>query len=213
MDDVEPVKTETLTAVVDEPDNPIFFGVFVSEETADELGLDYEEIMLLARTAEMPTTPQLDALYQAMETLPENSEDHIHAVVERGPQESAAVWMWGLLGLAALIAIASSAVAIGLARFDGRQDDATLSALGARRLVRKSFAFWQAIVIAGVGTLVGAAMGLVPALALSANPAIPFAAPWLQIGITVVALPLVIACGSWLFATRSKVSARRMAIS
>ena len=120
--------------------------------------------------------------------------------------------MWGLLGLAGLIAIASSAVAIGLARFDGRQDDATLSALGAGRLVRKSFAFWQAVIIAGLGSVLGAATGLVPAWALSAV-GLPFVPPLLQIGLVVVGLPLLIACGSWLLATRNKVSARRMAIA
>jgi hypothetical protein len=56
-------------------------------------------------------------------------------------------------------------------------------------------------------------MGLIPALGLSANPDLPFAPPWLQLGLTVVALPLFIACGSWLFASRSKVSAWRMSIA
>jgi hypothetical protein len=60
--------------------------------------------------------------------------------------------------------------------------------------------------------VLGAATGLVPAWALSAV-GLPFVPPWLQIGIAVVALPLVIASGSWLLATRSKVSARRVAIA
>lgn len=116
------------------------------------------------------------------------------------------------LGRSALIALASSAIAIGLARFDGRQDDATLSALGAGRVVRKSFAFWQAIIIAGIGSVLGAATGLVPAWALSAI-GLPFEPPWLLIGSAVVGLPLLIAAGSWLLATRSKVSARRVSIA
>ncbi len=137
----------------------------------------------------------------------------LYAYPELGPQDFAESLVRGLLGLAGLIAIASSAVAIGLARFDGRQDDATLSALGAGRVVRRSFAFWQAIIIAGIGSLLGAAMGLVPAFALGGAVGMPFVPPWIPIGIAVVALPLVIACGSWLLATRSKVSARRVAIA
>jgi putative ABC transport system permease protein len=159
----------------------------------------------------MPDTQQQDALQQAIANLPGN-KGAIYANVEQGPPDYGTVWAWGLLGLAGLIAIASSAVAIGLARFDGRQDDATLSALGAGRVVRRSFAFWQAVIIAGIGSVLGAATGLVPAWALSAV-GLPFVPPWLQIGIAVVALPLVIACGSWLLATRSKVSARRVAIA
>ncbi|MCO5293786.1 MAG: hypothetical protein M9882_02605 [Homoserinimonas sp.] len=120
--------------------------------------------------------------------------------------------MWGLLGLAGLIAIASSAIAIGLARFDGRQDDATLSAIGAGRFVRKSFAFWQAIVITGIGSLLGAVTALVPAWALGPT-GLPFVPPWLQIGQIVIALPFLIAVGSWLLTMRSKVLARRVAIA
>jgi ABC-type lipoprotein release transport system permease subunit len=78
--------------------------------------------------------------------------------------------------------------------------------------VRKSFAFWQAVIIAGIGSVLGAATGLVPAWALGAT-GLPFVPPWLQIGLVVVALPLVIASGSWLLATRNKVSARRVAIA
>jgi hypothetical protein len=63
----------------------------------------------------------------------------------------------------------------------------------------------------GIGSLLGAAMGLVPALALSANPDLPFAAPWMQIALTVVVLPVVIAAGSLLPTMRSTLSARRMA--
>jgi hypothetical protein len=59
----------------------------------------------------------------------------------------------------------------------------------------------------------GAGMGLVPALALGANADTPFVAPWLQIGLTALALPLAIACGSWLFTRRSRISARRVTIA
>lgn len=210
-----PVRTKSLAAVVDRPAHPIYFGIFISPATADHLGLEYHDSTLVASTKTMPTTQQQDALYQAIAALPDNSNlygANIYADLETGPPNPGAPLVWGLLGLAGLIALASSAIAIGLARFDGRQDDATLSALGAGRVVRRSFAFWQAIIIAGIGSVLGAATGLVPAWALSAV-GLPFVPPWLQIGIAIVALPLVIACGSWLLATRSKVSARRVAIA
>jgi putative ABC transport system permease protein len=206
-----PQHRETLDAIVELPEHPGYFGVFITRATADRLGLDYRDTAILASTTIMPDTQQQDALQQAIANLPGN-KGAIYANVELGPPDYGTVWAWGLLGLAGLIAITSSAVAIGLARFDGRQDDATLSALGAGRVVRRSFAFWQAVIIAGIGSVLGAATGLVPAWALSAV-GLPFVPPWLQIGIAVVALPLVIACGSWLLATRSKVSARRVAIA
>ena len=208
-----PLRTETLPAVVDLPAHPIFFGVFVSKSTADAIGLDYENSAILASTRKAPDVSQTDALAAAMRSLPDSHGGQIFATVETGPPAFAQPWVWGLLGLSGLIAIASAAVAIGLARFDGRQDDATLSSLGAGHRVRRSFAFWQALVITGAGTVLGAGMGLVPALALGANADIPFAPPWLQIGLTAFALPLVIASGSWLFIRRNRVSGRRVTIA
>jgi putative ABC transport system permease protein len=208
-----PVRTNVLDAVLDAPEHPLYFGVFVSSTTADAIGLDYEESLVMASTATMPTTAQSDALTQAMASLPDNRRGEIYAQIERGPQPFATVWVWGLVGLSALIAVAAAAVAIGLARFDGRQDDATLSSLGAGRRIRRDFAFWQALVITGAGAVLGAAMGLVPALALSANADMPFAPPWLQVAVIAVALPLVIALGNWLFTRTSRVSARRVTIA
>lgn len=210
----KPTRTESLDAVVDQPANPIYFGVFISPSTADRMGLEYHDSVVLASTKTMPTTQQQDSLREAMSALPDNNHNGslIHANVEMGPADFAGPIAWGLLGLAGLIAIASSAIAIGLARFDGRQDDATLSALGAGRVVRRNFAFWQAIIIAGIGSVLGAAIGLVPAWALDVT-GLPFTPPWIPIGVAVVALPLLIACGSWLLASRNRVSARRVAIA
>ena len=207
------IREESLAAVVELPEHPISFGVFVSPATANRLGLVYTPMTLLASTVEPPNVAQRDALEAAMLGLPGNANGNIHAELELGPPQYASDWSWGLLALAALISLASAAVAIGLARFDGRQDDATLSSLGAGQRVRRAFAFWQALIICGVGAVLGAAIGLVPAFALSANPSWPFMPPWLQIGISVLALPLAIAVGSWLVAARNRVSARRIAIA
>ncbi len=210
----KPLRTETLDAVVELPVHPLYFGVVITRATADRLGIHYRDSVVIASTKTVPTTQEQDALNQAIAALPDNNGEwsQVNASVETGPTNYYAPWIWGLLGLAGLISIASSAVAIGLARFDGRQDDATLSAVGAGRFVRKSFAFWQAMIIAGIGSVLGAATGLIPAWAL--GPAgLPFVPPWIQIGLVVVALPLVIACGSWLFASRNKLSARRVSIA
>jgi hypothetical protein len=208
-----PVRTTTLDAVIDQPEHPIYFGVFVSPKTADAIGLDYADSLVMASTKTMPTTAQSDALTQTMVNLPDNRNGQINAQIERGPQPFAAIWVWGLVGLSALIAMAAAAVAIGLARFDGRQDDATLSSLGAGRRLRRDFAFWQALFITGAGAVLGAGTGLIPALALSANTAMPFAPPWFQIALTAVALPLVIAAGNWLFTRSSRISARRVTVA
>jgi hypothetical protein len=205
-----PVRVEKLDAVIDEPQHPISFGLFITKATADRIGLDYQDMIILGSLKTQPSTAQADALSAAISALPGNAPS---AWIETGPPRFAAPWAWGLVGLAALIAIASAAVAIGLARFDGRQDDSILASLGANRLVRRGFAFWQALVITGVGAVFGAALGVLPALALSANPGIPFDPPWLQIAVTAAVLPLVIACGSWLMASRTHSILRRATIA
>ena len=208
-----PIRSVKIDAVVDKPVHSVSYGVFISPATADAIELDYSPAVVVADMAEPPTRDQTDALNEALSVLPGSSQGAMYAQIESGPPQYATVLAWALLALSALISIAASAVAIGLARFDGRQDDATLAALGASPRVRRSFAFWQAIIIAGFGTLVGAVIGLVPAFALSANPHMPFAPPWLQIAITVIGLPVVIAAGSWLLTRKAKVSARRMSMA
>lgn len=209
---LDPSRTESLSAVVDQPKHAIRFGVFISPETAEKLGVPHQSSLVLASLKTNPSDGGLDSTRQQLSALI-GSPDGAYVQLEKGPQPKSGLFAWVLLGLSALVAIASSAVAIGLARFDGRQDDATLASIGSSPLVRRNFAFWQGLVLAGLGAFLGAAVGLLPAIAFNLPGAgSTFAAPWLQIGITVMGLPLLIAGGSWLLATRSKVQARRVTI-
>jgi putative ABC transport system permease protein len=199
-----PVRSVTAPAVVDEPEHAYYLGVFMSPSTAIELGLEAHPAFILASVTSPPTDAQADALmFSAELAKPGMDRNGSPATISEGPEPYAAAWTWGLLGLAGLIALASASVAIGLARFDGRRDDATLASLGSSRLVRRNFAFWQAIVLTGTGALLGASLGLIPSIALSQNTLTPFAPPWLPITLIVVALPLVIGAGSWLVAARA----------
>lgn len=207
-----PARTAHVKAVVEEPVHSIQFGMVISSETADKLGLTYASASVLASTETPPTQAQVDALNGAIDTLIQSPGGY-HAQVERGPHDVSGVFSWGILGLSALIAIAAAAVAIGLARFDGRGDQATLNAVGSSPGVRRGFGFWQAIVLAGTGAVLGSAVGLVPAVALTLpGSGTMFAAPWLPIIMTATVMPLAIACGSWLIAGRRKAELRRAAI-
>ena len=207
---VPPLRSVTLDAVVDKPSHAIDYGIFVSRATADALELDYSDAQVIVPMLAVPDQQVTDALNSALTSLPGNPEGRIHASIETGPPQYATALAWALLALSTLISIAASSVAIGLARFDGRADDATLASLGASPRIRRNFAFWQALIIAGFGTVVGTVIGLVPSFAISANPHMPFAPPWLQIGITVIALPIIIAVGSWILTRTPRVTARRM---
>ena len=199
-----PVHSVTAPAVVDEPEHPYYLGVFMAPATATKLGLESHPAFILASVTTPPTDAQADALlFSAELAKPGMDRNGSAAYISVGPEPYAATWTWGLLGLAALVALASAGVAIGLARFDGRRDDATLASLGSSRLVRRNFAFWQAIVLTGTGALLGAGLGLIPSIALSQNTLTPFAPPWLPIALIVIVLPLLIAAGGWLVAARA----------
>jgi len=92
----------------------------------------------------------------------------------------------------------AAAVALGLARADGRRDDVTLSAVGANPGLRRSVGFWQAMLLTGTGTVLGGALGLLGPGMLGLVDLMAFAPPWPQLLLLVVGLPLVIAVGSWL---------------
>ena len=133
--------------------------------------------------------------------------------IKTGPTLFAGPLAWGLLGLAAILAIASAAVAIGLARFDGRADGATLASVGARGITRRSIAFWQALMICSLGSLLGSALGILPAFALGSPGGVyPFTPPWMQIALAAIALPIAISLGSWMLATRPLRAVRRTGI-
>ena len=195
-------KSVSINAVVNEAALPINFGIFISEQTAQNLGLDYADSIVLASTTSLPTDSQTDALNAAIDTLIQQPGQY-WAEVERGPTTASDALSWGLLGLSALIAVGAAAVAIGLARFDGRRDQATLAAVGSSPRVQRGFGFWQAMMIAGTGAVLGAAIGLIPPIALTLpGSGTSFAAPWLLIITIAILLPFAIACVSWLFPGR-----------
>lgn len=207
-----PGLSQSVDAVVQKTDHPLPYGIFVAPVTAARLGLSYSPSRVLASTKTPPTQPQIDALNQRIDGIL-GTPGSFHALVERGPTQSAGAWAWGLLGLSTLVAIGAAAIAIGLARADGRRDQAALSAVGASPGIRRGFGFWQAIVLAGTGSVLGAAVGLVPALALTLpGAATDFSAPWLQIAASATLMPLAIACAAWLLTGRSKLQLRRAAI-
>lgn len=207
------VKSRSIPAVLQQPAHPIRFGIFISPATARTLGLPYAISTVLAATKTMPTTAQLDALNSAVDVLAGSPTAHYFIRVERGPAQTAGAFSWAIVGLAALIAIGAAAVAIGLARADGRRDQETLAAVGGGSRVTRGFGFWQALVLAGTGAVLGAAVGLVPAVALTLpGSSTMFSAPWPTIVGAATMMPLAIACGAWLLAAGPAPRPRRSAI-
>ena len=201
----EPDHAIDLPAVVHEPREPIYTGLLMLPETADRIGLEYGPSAVIAQFASMPTETQRDELNAALAALSHSERSPYPVFFETGPAQWSTGMTWGLLGGSAFIALAAASVALGLARVDGRRDDDILSSIGASPKIRRSFGFWQAIVLAGIGSIVGVIFGAVPALvlALPGGP-MPFALPWPQLLFAALGAPLVIAIGSWVAGGRSK---------
>jgi len=188
-----PEHSDTLRAVVDSPSPLNGFGVMVSPTTARRLGILVTPRVVLAPSASA-TTVQQDALNAYLQSHGTASQPAGYVNVETGPVQYAGAFAWIILAVAGLITLGASAIALGLARIDGRRDEFTLGAVGAPPSTLRGIAFWQALVLAGLGSLIGTAVSLVPAYALSLSMSPPaFVPPWIPLVATALGVPLLIA--------------------
>jgi putative ABC transport system permease protein len=191
----------------------------LSPAAARLTGLRVLPIGVVARRAGVPSSTEEDESRKALQDL------GVYGLqVERGYQSTKSTGLLALLIGSAVIVLGASGIATGLAAADGRADLATLAAVGADPTTRRTLAAFQSAVTAGLGTLLGAVAGLVPAIgmvrALNAsalhasfprlNP-YPLVLPWTNILVTVLVVPLVAALAAALL-TRSKLPlVRRLA--
>jgi putative ABC transport system permease protein len=118
-----------------------------------------------------------------------------------------------MLLVAMLVAIGAAAIATGLALADGRADHETLVAVGGSPWTRRWLAGSTALVVTGLGVLIGVPIGfliaaglirvsnmaqLSPIRALAAANGAPrgFVVPWLDLGCLAIAVPLLTALGA-----------------
>ncbi|HWG23550.1 FtsX-like permease family protein [Actinospica sp.] len=116
---------------------------------------------------------------------------------------------------AMFVAIGAAAIATGLALADGRADQETLVAVGGSPWTRRWPAGSTALVVTGLGVLIGVPIGFLIAAGLvkvsdlaqigpeMSGASRPFAVPWLDLGGLALAVPLLTALGAMLL-SRSK---------
>jgi hypothetical protein len=186
-----PARQDQLSAVVDAPTHLDAFGIMISAATAERLGIPVVPKLVIA-DAPNATTAQRDAVNGYLQSQSVSGQAPGYFFVETGPDHFAGPFLWLILAAAGLITLGASAVALALARADGRQDEYTLAAVGTPPRTLRGIAFWQAIGLAGIGSLTGVVVALVPAYALSLY-GVPFDPPWLQLACVGIGLPLLIA--------------------
>jgi putative ABC transport system permease protein len=131
-----------------------------------------------------------------------------------------------MLLVAMVLAIAAAAIATGLALADGRADHETLTAVGGSPWTRRWLAGSTALVITGLGVLIGVPVGFAIATGLARvqnphvftpddltggqNQAMRFVVPWLDLGAVALAVPLLTALGAALLSRSTTPRARRI---
>jgi putative ABC transport system permease protein len=189
--------------------------LLMTARTARSLGLGSVRSLALATTSRVPKVAEADRLQSEL--------DPIGVYVERGPRASDDTRSLLLLALAAgVIALGAAAIATGLAAADSRADLGTLAAVGASPRVRRGLSLSQSGVIAGLGSLLGAAAGLggsiAVLIALNRGTAVlwpaptpyPITVPWLNVGIALLVVPVVAMLGAGLLARSSLPIERRL---
>jgi putative ABC transport system permease protein len=112
------------------------------------------------------------------------------ALIERGPEKPTNTPLLIAIIAAAFITLAGAAISIALSAAEGRADLATLAAVGAAPRRRRALAANQALVIAGVGCLLGVALGTFVAYTVRSTSGAPgFVVPWANLALTALAVP------------------------
>ncbi|MFJ6136126.1 FtsX-like permease family protein [Kitasatospora sp. NPDC092286] len=192
----------------------------ITPDTAHRLGLTTTD----AGSVWLPETAPTDGAEQKAMGALSKLADHTYLQVERGYHSQRDLVTLGLTAFAALVALGAAGIATGLAAADSQRDLTTLAAVGAEPRIRRTLSGFQCGVIATMGTLLGVVAGVVPAVALlkveAAAAVFPGMSPeqvanrslvvfpWLNVGVTVVVLPLLAVVLATLL-TRSRISLLR----
>lgn len=158
---------------------------------ADSLGLTTEARLAVADRREPAPTDQQVAQLQKLPGISVDIQTEDRFASYRLIFVLLTLLGVGIVGLA-------TATAVALARVDGREDADTLISVGARPSTARWTAATSALLISGLGSVLGVAVGLLPGIraasALTGGFGERFAdIPWALLGVVGVAIPLLVA--------------------
>ncbi|GAB3420973.1 hypothetical protein GCM10027569_49710 [Flindersiella endophytica] len=179
--------------------------VVVSPETAERLGWQVRPYGLLLALKETVTQRELDGVAGSL------AGSGLELYVERGYQPGNQLFLLIVAGFGAFVTLVGVAISVALSASEGRADLATLAAVGAQPRRRRALAAAQALLVGGLGCLLGILLGAFLAAAAQAAVGAPeFTVPWTSLLITAVVIPLFAALCAALF-TRSELPMVRRA--
>jgi putative ABC transport system permease protein len=116
----------------------------------------------------------------------------VTAYNDAAPDPPADGLMLAVAAIAAFVTLVGVAISVALSAAEGRADLATLAAVGAAPRRRRALAASQALVIAGLGCVVGIAFGAFVAYTARATTGSPdFVIPWLNLAVVGLVVPLL----------------------
>lgn len=198
----ETLRTQRLPATLIEAPERLAYGLFMTPETAKNVGLEPVDALIVMDLAAEPDTSTLDAANaEIAATFP--GAPFIEVIHD--PADEGQVLQWISLALVLLATLSAAAIAIGLSRLDGRRDEFTLWSIGADPAFGRLVAGLQAGTQTFLGVLFGTILGLIPGYGIWGGPVtgIDMSPPWIQLGLMLIGLPLLFGLGAALAPTRT----------
>jgi putative ABC transport system permease protein len=204
--------------VVPAPDTfTVLPAAVIAESTAKRLGLATRPEGLLVDTTRPPTAAEvvagnsviLAAQVEATPAVTDPAQAEAGGRKRYGRDYSAMFLV--LAAVSAVVTLAASAVAVGLATAEMRTDLSTLAAVGAGPRLRRRIAAAQAGLIVGIGAILGVVGGIAPAAGMVAfRDNLEWRVPWLPLAITVLVAPILAVLATALLTRPRLVLVRRL---
>jgi putative ABC transport system permease protein len=192
-------------------------GVVISEQTAARYHLPVLPGGVVFDTTRIPTTAELAAANSVtLELFLDPGAGATAAALTVGATPSPAGRDYGAMFLilsvvSAAVTLAASAVAVGLATAEMRNDLSTLAAVGAEPRLRRRMAAAQAGLIVGLGALLGTIAGIAPAAGMVAfRRDLVWQIPWLPLVLTVLIAPVLAVTATALLTRPRLILVRRL---
>lgn len=181
-------------------------AAFVAEDVVAEHGWTAEISSVYVAHADDATRDQIDAAIDAAEKA--GAGVSYERPDESGPGPEALALVAG----AALVTLVGVGIAVALSAVEGRADLATLAAVGAPPRRRRALAGAQALLVGGLGTLLGVALGTYFAVLLWPAVGVPeFIVPWGNLLLTGLAVPALAVAVAVIFTPSRLPVVRRLA--
>ncbi|SDB93816.1 putative ABC transport system permease protein [Sanguibacter gelidistatuariae] len=185
------------------------YGVVLPPQVLGELGLISVPVGYVGVTDRMPTEAEEAAAQTALTVI----EPEAAVFVERGFDPTDTQFLMAVLvAIALVVGLVATAIVMTLAAAETRPDMATLGAVGAAPRTRRRIASAQAGLVTGIGTVLGAGIGVAFAWVLVLTRRHEYSqittgwslhVPWIQVLAITIGVPVCASLGAYLL-TRSQ---------